>query len=236
MSVKVYLFLLVFLSFVTCHVSLFAKDFVADLISAQGNVEVLPADTKAWIRAQDFQKLYPKDTIRTDTRSRAAILFIDQTQIKLNENTILEIKDIELGAETRVSWGRTAKSLFNLVTGEIWIRSGGEVLDLQVDTPVASATIRGTEFVVRADKEKTTVTVVDGAVNLKNAYGEVLVTSGEQGVAEIDKPPYKTVIINPEDAVQWALYYPGNICDKDYYQVPPDEMTVIEKFFLLYRE
>lgn len=212
------------------------RDYIADLISTQGTVETLPADSRDWIPAMDFQKLYPKDTVRTGELSRAAILFVDHTQIKLNEKTILEIKDIELGNLTEVSWGRTARSLFNLVTGEIWIRSGGEVIDLEIDTPVGSATVRGTEFVVRADKKKTTVTVIDGSVNLANEYGEVLIKSGEQGVAEEDKPPYKTVIINPEDAVQWALYYPGNISSQDYRGVTQDERIIIEKFFDLYRQ
>lgn len=31
-----------------------------------------------------------------------------------------------MGGETEVSWGRTAKSLFNLVSGEIWVKSDGE--------------------------------------------------------------------------------------------------------------
>lgn len=215
---------------------LFAQEYAADLISIQGSVETLPANTKDWIPAEEFQKLFPGDVIRTGELSRAAILFIDHTQIKLNEKTVLEIKDIKMGDVTEVSWGRTAKSLFNLVTGEIWIKSGGETLDLQVDTPIASASIRGTEFVIRADKKKTTVTVVDGAVNLSNEYGEVLINSGEEGIAEEDKPPYKTIIINPEDAVQWALYYPGNISNKDYIDVPPDEMVIIEKFFDLYKQ
>lgn len=212
------------------------KDYAADLISIQGFVEILPVPGKDWIPARDFQKLYPGDIIRTGDLSRAAILFIDHTQIKLNEKTVLEIKDIKMGNETSVSWGRTAKSLFNLVTGEIWVHSGGEALDLEVDTPIASATVRGTEFVIRSDKEKTTVTVVDGAVNLANSYGEVLISSGEQGIASSDKPPYKTIIINPQDAVQWALYYPGNISNEDYKDIPSDEMTVIEKFFDLYRQ
>lgn len=232
-------FIILFLIFILILLSISSyaqPQYAADIISVQGKVEVLPANDKKWIPAENSQKLYPKDTIRTGKLSRAAILFIDYTQIKLNEKTILEIEDIKLDPVARVTWARTGKSLFNLVSGEIWLRTGGDAIGLEIDTPLASATIRGTEFVIKADKQKTTVTVVDGSVNLKNSYGEVLIVSGEEGVAEIDKPPYKNIIINPEDAVQWSLYYPGNISYKDYKNVPEREMAVIEEFFRLYKK
>lgn len=235
---KIFIFFLFFIFISLANIFAAETDLnhVADLISTQGRVEILPQGTQDWVLTQDFQKLFPGDVIRTGELSRAAVLFVDHTQIKLNENTTLEIKNIQTGTETEISWGRTAKSLFNLVTGEIWVHSGGEALDLQVDTPVASATIRGTEFVIRTDKKKTSVTVVDGKVSLKNEYGEVLVNSGEEGIAEENKPPYKTIIINPEDAVQWSLYYPGNICPKDYKDVSPSEMSIIERFFDFYKQ
>ena len=56
--------------------------------------------------------------------------------------------------------------------------------------------------------EATRLTVVEGVVEFRNPQGSVLVAAKEQAIAKPGEAPRKVVIINPRDAVQWALYYP----------------------------
>jgi tetratricopeptide (TPR) repeat protein len=44
----------------------------------------------------------------------------------------------------------------------------------------------------------------------------VFVAAKEQAIAKPGEAPRKVVIINPRDAVQWALYYPGIVSYRDY--------------------
>jgi hypothetical protein len=66
-------------------------------------------------------------------------------------------------------------------------RTGAEA---DIETPAASLNIRGTEFVIEVGENgKTTVTMVDGAVGMKNDFGAIDLADGEQGVAEPGKAP-----------------------------------------------
>ena len=53
--------------------------------------------------------------------------------------------------------------------------------------------------------------MVEGAAEFFNPQGTILVNAGEEGVAVPGQAPTKRVILNPEDAVQWALYYPVQV-------------------------
>jgi tetratricopeptide (TPR) repeat protein len=64
--------------------------------------------------------------------------------------------------------------------------------------------------------------MVEGLVKYYNDYGSVALKAGERGIARIGEAPTKTIILNPEDAVQWSLYYPGIISFRDYPLVTSD--------------
>lgn len=52
------------------------------------------------------------------------------------------------------------------------------------------------------------MTVLEGKILASNAHGQVTVNSGESANAEAGKAPTVSILLNPRDAVQWALYYP----------------------------
>src|SRR5437879_13703111 len=67
-----------------------------------------------------------------------------------------------------------------------------------------------TEFVVAvADNGSTTPTMLDGEVELSNAQGSLLVTSGEQAKVDVGGRPRKTAVLEAINVIQWCLYYPG---------------------------
>ena len=78
-------------------------------------------------------------------------------------------------------------------------------------TPLASGAIRGTEFELSVDTAtgRTVLTLIEGAVDLSNALGEVALASGEQGIVDPGQAPRKTAALDTINVIQWTLYYPA---------------------------
>ena len=179
------------------------------IISLLGAAEVLregrwqPVDTGA--------ALVAGETVRTGEGSRVAILLANGTQLKLNANSRLELKQVSLPAEGLApATARVVQSILRVLGGEIWVRNGGEPLEIQ--TMPATASIRGTEFTLAAGPEDTArLAVLNGLVEFSNPQGSVLVAVNEQADVRLGEAPRKTVLLNPLDAVQWSLYYPGPV-------------------------
>ncbi len=181
------------------------------IVSMRGQVEHSPAEqATTWDPARALQPLFTADRVRTHTASRAAILFVDETQVKLNADSLLTVHSVhEEGVPTRL----------RLPRGEGWFRTKNRASELTIETPAVTAAIRGTEVDIRVDPDATTVmTVVEGAADFSNPFGSIVVSAGEEGTARPGSPPTKRLILEPEDAVQWVLYYPTRRAQAD---LPP---------------
>lgn len=155
-----------------------------------------------------LQPLLVAERVRTLEASRASILFVDETQVKLNAGAILTIRQV------RTAGGPA--STMELQRGEAWFRTKNPRSGLTIQTPAAAAAIRGTEINIRVGAAgETTLTVVEGATELANPQGAILVNAGEEGTVLPGSAPTKRVVLNPEDAVQWALYYPTQVAYHD---------------------
>ncbi|MEE8348854.1 MAG: TonB-dependent receptor [Acidobacteriota bacterium] len=193
------------------------QDIAAKILSVQGRVEV---EQSPWAPAKSNQILYPGNRIRTGPRSRAALLLADETQLKLSENSELQLRAVRQSSDllTRITGApRTDQSILNLDRGRAWLKSKKKPAPVRVTTPSVTAAIRGTEFDIQvaADGE-TTATVLEGSINFFNDLGSIVVDPGEQGHCRVGEAPTKTVILNPEDAVQWALFYSASVSPRDF--------------------
>jgi tetratricopeptide (TPR) repeat protein len=178
------------------------------IVALNGRVEHTVAQPEQWNPARMFQPLFVTERVRTMAASRAAILFIDETQVKLNAGAVLTVREV------RRTGG--ASTTLELSKGEGWFRTKNPQSGLRIETPAAAAAVRGTEINVRvAPDNETTLTVVEGAAEFSNPQGSIVVNAGEEGTARPGQAPTKRVILNPEDAVQWALYYPSDIAWHD---------------------
>ncbi|PWB48987.1 MAG: hypothetical protein C3F12_00365 [Candidatus Methylomirabilota bacterium] len=184
------------------------------IVSVGGSVEVF--------RAQHWQPiglrhiLVPGDVVRTGPKSRAAILLSDESLIKVNANSTLEITAVmpPPGKPARAAVG-PVQTILNLLKGEVWSSSHGR--PFQIRTPAATATIRGTEFDLAIGlANESHLAVLDGAVEFRNPQGAVVVRAGEEATARVGERPSKTLLLKPIDAVQWSLYYPGIVSVRDY--------------------
>jgi tetratricopeptide (TPR) repeat protein len=184
------------------------------IVSVVGKVEVFR--TQQWQPVGLRHVLAPGDVVRTGPGSRVAILLSDEVQIKVNANSTLEIAEVmpPPGKPTRAAVG-PLQTILNLLRGEIWSRSRGR--PLQIRTPSATATIRGTEFDLSiSPANESRLAVLEGAVEFRNPQGGVVVKAGEEATARVGEPPSKTLLLKPLDAVQWSLYYPGIVSFQDY--------------------
>src|SRR5687767_5654541 len=178
------------------------------VVASTGRVEHTAAAREEWNPARLFQPLLVSERVRTLEASRAAILFIDETQVKLNAGAVLTIREVR-------SSGGSGTAL-ELSRGEGWFRTKNPRSGLTIHTPAAAAAVRGTEINLRVGPaDETVLTVVEGSAEFSNTQGSILVNAGEEGTALPGQAPTKRVILNPDDAVQWALYYPAQVAWRD---------------------
>ena len=190
------------------------------LISFQGSVVILPGGKASWEEAQNGRGLFAGDSVKTGQDSRASILCVDETQLKLNENTVVVLKSsvpsARMGIAVPVTAGASGLSLYEVPAGEIWLRNKNEKTRFEVQTPAVTAAIRGTEFNLKVDQAgATSLVLLEGKLILANPQGQIDLDPGEEGFAQVGQAPVKRVILQPTDAVQWSLYYPGIFSYRD---------------------
>ena len=177
-----------------------AESEVASLYSAQGKVEKRISASASWGAATVGNRFAADNACRTGTNSRGAVLFVDGVLVRLNETTLLEFKAGPAAGK---------RTPLNLQSGAAYFLSREPKRFPQIDTPVVSAAVRGTEFVVEVTSNQTVISVIEGQVECTNAFGRLQVGPGEQAVTVQGAAPVRRILARPFDAVQWALYYPA---------------------------
>ena len=174
-----------------------ADGAAAQVVSLQGQGEQRAAQADPWRAAQTSQLLPSGAFVRTLDASKMALLFADDTQVRLNQNAMLQVKSI----------GTVQQPTSLLLTlGRIWAQTKrADGSRLKVQTPAATAGIRGTDWELDVDASgKTMLTVLSGTVEFSNDQGAVTVGHNEAALAEVGKAPVKIVLSNPRDRVQWV--------------------------------
>ncbi len=170
---------------------------VGRLVSIQGVVELQRGGARTWQDAALEQGLCPGDLIRVGSRSRAAIVLLDDGVIRIDENTTLRLARIT----------PDAPSLIEAALGRLYFFSR-RTRSLDVSTPFVNAAVEGTEFLVDVSGDRARVVVYEGRVLAANDRGEVSLKAGEAAEAQAGKAPAGVVLVEPRTAVQWAVYYP----------------------------
>ncbi|MDO8284928.1 MAG: TonB-dependent receptor [Rhodoferax sp.] len=174
-----------------------APGSAAQIVSLQGSGEQHAQDSSLWLAAKPSQLLPGGAFVRTLPASKMALLFADDTQIRLNQNSVLQVKSLATAAQP---------TTLMLSLGRAWAqtkRNDGSRLNLE--TPAATAGIRGTDWELDVDATgKTLLTVLSGRVELSNAQGSVTVNSNEAAIAEVGRIPVKIQLSNPRDRIQWV--------------------------------
>ena len=173
------------------------EKWVAVVTSAQGGVYVQRAGRTQWEPLNVGDKCNPGDSIRIEENSRAALLFKNDSTLRIDQNSHLSFQPME---EQTV--------IMRLFNGAACFFSRFP-RSLKIFTPHMNGTVKGTEFVIRVDVEQTQLTLYEGQVLAENDKGNLNLVSGQSVVAKKDQSPALVTVVRPRDAVQWALYYPA---------------------------
>ncbi|MGD0961790.1 MAG: FecR domain-containing protein [Methylomonas sp.] len=170
----------------------------AQLVSLQGELS-FDADGQGRWRAAHLNDLICEGArIRMEADSRASLLLPDHVILRLKAGTVLNLNSI---ASTR-------PALLDLLTGFVHFISRTP-RHLEIRTPIVNAGPEGTEFALSVDAAKASLWVYEGGVRFFNDQGAVSVGSAAGAIAERGQAPRAQLDIRPEDAVNWALYYPS---------------------------
>ncbi len=180
----------------------------AEIVLLIGQGERREASASDWLPAAVKQKLQGGSFVRTLANSQMGLLMPDRTQIRLNQNSQLQIKS---GAEStlwtenavRLNSGRAwSKAQPQTGPGDVPAKQPGKLV---METPSATLSIRGTDWEVEVGPDgQTQLVVLTGVVGMGNEQGEIEVAAGEAAIAAPGKAPVKLVLLNPGARVQWV--------------------------------
>ena len=185
----------------------------AEVVSVQGRAELRGSDDSVWRAASVGQRIMPGGLARTGPGGQMALLLADRTQLRLDQNAQVQLR--ELGSGTQ------SQSSLRLEAGRSWANARppsatppsvasttpSQSTRVSVQTPSASLSIRGTSWMVSVDSEgKTNVLVLDGEVDLSNPQGQGIlrITRGEAASVAIGALPQRLIVTNPLERVQWV--------------------------------
>ena len=164
--------------------------------SLQGEAQVQLASTGVSGPAALNEQLCPGDVIHVGERSRGGVTVVNQTNVRLDQNTALALAGDDQQLQVR------------LLYGAAYFLSR-HPRRLTVDTPFIDVAVEGTEFLVRVEAGRTLIIVFAGRVRASNPHGELAIADGEAALAEAGRAPAPYLIVRPRDAVQWTLFYPA---------------------------
>lgn len=164
--------------------------------AAQGGEQVTLVSERQWRRVIASQDLKAGDVLRTNANGTLAIVFADRTQIRLGRNSVLVVKTV----------AASSPSQLELQRGRLWGRSPRARTDLTVETPSATAAIRGTEWAIEASAESTALAVYEGAIDFFNPQGSLSVSGGEAASARLGQAPTRTVLADPVGRTQMLFF------------------------------
>lgn len=203
-----------------------ANTFGAEIISIIGKGDERTSSADEWKAASVKQRLNQGAFVRTRDLSQMALLLQDQTQLRINQNSMVQIKEVSSGGET---------TKLELSQGRVWAQAKRKVFSadpsrgpaVTVETPNAVAAIRGTDWEMVVDKTgAATLTVLSGEVEFYNNFGRVSVQPNEQARVEPGKAPAKILLTNARERVQWVTAYRPQP-ERWLRPVPPDLQPIV---------
>jgi hypothetical protein len=110
-------------------------------------------------------------------------------------------RDSELSVEHR----EDGSSKFTLSSGAAFFEVGPRTALFVVATLDGEAVVTGTSFMVERDDKRTSLSVLEGAVQFRSEKGEVLVRAGYRSVARFPEKPSSPARADVEAAAAWRL-------------------------------
>jgi hypothetical protein len=166
-----------------------AEGIIGTIMEVEGKASVIPAGQKAAKPLALKDSIHMNDVIETGAKSKVFVLFIDNTQITLSENTKLTVNQYVFDPDNAAA----NKASYNVLNGTFQYLSGliakKKDPDVNIETPYGTIGIRGTKLWAGNLKDTYGVHVEEGAVQVKNDAGKVIVNKGQGTTLKSRKAP-----------------------------------------------
>lgn len=153
---------------------------VGQFISVTGEVEVLREGKDPALQVMPGNPVLVNDMIRTKSRSRAVIRFVDGNTLSIDQRSRVDINEYVSGKEVfkgviRLPYGKVEAAVDKQVVQRIRLSKDNR---FEIHTPTGVAGVRGTTFSVMAlDNGDTEVYVSDGIVTVSlPGYPQITIT------------------------------------------------------------
>ncbi|MBI5971238.1 MAG: FecR domain-containing protein [Deltaproteobacteria bacterium] len=187
----------------------YAEANAAKLTYKEGSVSV-SRNGAAFAEAMNGQRLLEGDMVKTGKDAKATLTLNENSTINMGPESRLEIKQYIFNYDTEkrnvVVKGYSGKMRF--VVSKIFKASatGGRTAwndsNFIVQTPTATAGIKGTEFVIVVSAKHTYFAVFSGAISAKNILGqykgEVLLGANQSSVVKYNASPKPASDVTPQ--------------------------------------
>jgi len=194
------------------------QEIIGRVVSIQGRVEVRRGTAWRAVASLDTP-LCGDDVVRTAKRSRASVVLKPQTVIRIDQGSLLRLRSGRESIEVEMFKDDEAVRDYldqGCGAGYFITRFPRK---FKVYTPYLNAAVEGTEFQVALACDRATLSVLEGRVSATSpllANASVTLASGEVTSAGSGQAPSPIVaLVRPEDAVQWALFYPPTMLQDD---------------------
>jgi hypothetical protein len=176
-----------------------ADELVANAINAVGDFTVFRTDgIQEQLQGKGSLPLYEGDRVKTGSGSQALMEFTNGIQVALNEHT-----DFLILSRWENDKGFTR--ILRLATGEVWVKTMGGPKPLEIETPVATAAVKQTEFDIKVQPDgQTTLTVVEGIVEFGTAFGTCPIKTSTISYGTRGKKCTKPAPVEVAPNVAWA--------------------------------
>ena len=155
------------------------------------------------LRTKGTLRLFEGDALRTDDKSTALIELDSGIQVGLNRNTNFTIV-------SRWEKEKGITRILRLRQGMLWVKTSGGPKQLEVETPVAIAAVKGTEFVIEALKNGNSVLrVIEGLVEFGTAFGTCPIRTGTVSNAVQGQKCTKPVLADVSADADWTAALRG---------------------------
>ncbi|MBF0100420.1 MAG: FecR domain-containing protein [Desulfobacterales bacterium] len=189
-----------------------AATFAGKLISAKGNIEYSEDGGINWKPATLLMEFPEGTCVRVGNDGNAALLLNDHSQVRLRSGSLLCLKK----SGSSPGEAPEQKGHYLLEKGNLWFRNKRKGPKPVFETPVITASIRGTEMAISVnDDGQSEVTVLEGNVLCANGFGESAIARGQSAIIKTGSAPQVVTLVKPENAVQWLLITPEITGPKD---------------------
>ena len=186
-----------------------ASDPAGQLVAFSGEVWISSGHQNPWRKVTGKEVLYPGYSVRTGRLSAASLRMEDESLMRLSQNAEFKVEEVQLSSFWRRATAlvsgvnRSLRSSYRLISGKLWGRNNNRSLDAQIITTTATIGIRGTEYMIEASENASTVSIQEGVVVAENERGQAIIRSGEQVVTRAGQAPQRSSLVQSSASVQW---------------------------------